>query len=142
MPATTRSANKQAKLEDVGAGDVSTKSNKSRATIQGQKRKAEAAPKTSLASTAKKAKKPLGKAKVDTEEGDDVITINRAPVLELWASCVAQFLHPSISWDTCLSIGGAIATITAISKGRSIGKIDKPDPGDAQQKREERKKKA
>ncbi len=39
-------------------------------------------------------------------------------------------------------MGGAIATITAISKGRSIGKMDKPDPGKAQERRKERKAKA
>lgn len=42
-------------------------------------------------------------------------------------------------WSTCLSIGGAISTITAISKGRSIGTIEKPDPGEAQDKREKRR---
>lgn len=65
----------------------------------------------------------------------DAITINRAPVLELWAASVAHFMFPSMSWATCLSVGGAISTITAISKGRAIGKMDKPDPGIAEEKR-------
>ena len=39
-------------------------------------------------------------------------------------------------------VGGAIATITAISKGRSIGKMEKPDPGEAQEKSRKRKEKA
>lgn len=82
--------------------------------------------------------------KIDDKDEHDskVITINRAPVLELWASCVAQVLHSSLSWNTCLSIGAAISAITAISKGRSIGAMGKPDPGEAQAKKEERKEKA
>lgn len=76
-------------------------------------------------------KKPPG-------DDDGVIVINRAPVLELFAASVAQVLHPSIPWTTCLSIGGAISTISAISKGRAIGKMDKPDPGDARDKKQKR----
>ena len=139
MPATTRSANKQTKLEDVGAGSVSTKSTKSKSTASGQKRKAVEGPKSSVSKAPKKAKQSNDAGKSSTKDGGDVIIINRAPVLELWGSCVAQFLYPSMSWETCLGVGAAIATITAISKGRSIGKIDKPDPGDAQKKRDDRK---
>jgi hypothetical protein len=143
MPATTRSANKQTKLEDVGAGSTSAKSSssKSKSRTSGQKRKADE-PKSSVSKAAKKTKQSQSTTEDTAGSSDDVIIINRAPVLELWASCVAQFLHPHLSWATSLSIGGAIATITAISKGRSIGKIDKPDPGEAQKKREERKRKA
>lgn len=141
MPATTRSANKQAKLEDVGAGNPQYNS-------AGRKRRAEDVSKGSVATSSKKPKQSKGNNRdgpgdsQDENGSEDAIIINRAPVLELWASCVAQFLHPSVSWATCLSVGGAIATITAISKGRSIGKIDRPEPGEAQKKREERKKKA
>lgn len=58
------------------------------------------------------------------------IVINRAPVLQLWAASVAQFLHDDddISWTTSLSVGSAIATLCAISKGRSIGKMEPADP--------------
>lgn len=59
-------------------------------------------------------------------------------MLELWASCVADLLHPDLRWDTCLSVAGGISTITAIAKGRAIGRVDKPDPGEQQEKREER----
>lgn len=62
-----------------------------------------------------------------TAELEKPIVINRAPVLELWGACVAHFLHPELSWNICLSIGSSISTITAISKGRSIGKIAPPD---------------
>lgn len=131
MPATTRSSNKQAKLEDVGAG--STQSKKSASS---KKRKS--------TEELKRAKKPTKKAKKDADQDDnehdsEAVVINRAPVLELWASCVTHFLHPSLPWSTCLSAGAAISTITAISKGRSIGKMEKPDPGDAQEKRQKRK---
>ena len=142
MPATTRSANKQTKLEDVGAGVVSTKSAKPKASASGQKRKAFDGPQSTVSKATKKAKSSNDAEKSSSSNDGDVIVINRAPVLELWASCVAQFLHPSASWETCLSVGGAIAIITAISKGRSIGKINKPDPGDSQKKGEERKAKA
>lgn len=62
-----------------------------------------------------------------TSELEKPIIINRAPVLELWGACVAHFLHPDFSWNLCLSIGSSVSTITAISKGRSIGKIAPPD---------------
>ena len=133
MPATTRSANKQIKLEDVGAGFVAT----------AKKRKANDEQKNSTSKSLKQAKTPESNSKGSSAtDHDDTVTINRAPVLELWSSCVAQFLHPSVSWETCLSVGSAISTITAISKGRSIGKIDKPDPGEAQKKAKDRKSKA
>lgn len=62
-----------------------------------------------------------------TNKLEKPIIINRAPVLELWGACVAHFLHPELSWNLCLSIGSSISTITAISKGRSIGTIASPD---------------
>lgn len=133
MPATTRSSNKQASLEDVGAGHIKGKGSK--AATSSKKRKADELPQKPQKSSKKPKTEP-------TEDVGDSITINRAPVLELWGSCVTQFLYPALSWSTCLSAGGAISTITAISKGRSIGRIDKPDPGEAQKKKEERKKKA
>ena len=132
MP-TTRSANKQAKLEDVGVVDKDAAGPANSKASAGQKRKAD-----SLAQDAKGKAKKSKQVKSEDEQEDDYITINRAPVLELWASCVAQFLHPSLSWNTALSIGGAISTITAISKGRSIGTMEKPDPGEAQRKKEKR----
>lgn len=143
MPASTRSKTKQAKLEDVGAGaekDVkpSAKSAASSTKVAGKKRKADDASHEANKKSAKQAKNSSD----DEADNSGIITINRAPVLELWTSCVTQFLYPSVSWDTCLSIGGAVSTITAISKGRSIGTVDKPDPGEAQAKREKRKEQA
>lgn len=76
-----------------------------------------------------------------TVELEKPIIINRAPVLELWGACVAHFLHPELSWNLCLSIGSSISTITAISKGRSIGKMAPPDESknDASDERKEEK---
>lgn len=74
--------------------------------------------------------KDLKQTEISTSSADKLerpITINRAPVLELWGACVAHFTHPDLSWDLCLSIGSSISTITAISKGRAIGSIAPPD---------------
>lgn len=143
MPATTRSAKQQATLEDVGAGRVDTvKSSatqqKAEITTASKKRKAANANSTAADAAIKKAKTSPTATADEAHESSDTILINRAPVLELWASCVTQVLYPTISWSTCLSAGGAISTITAISKGRSIGTIEKPDPGEAESKRQKR----
>ena len=145
MPASTRSKTKQAKLEDVGAGEETAAKATAKPTESSSK-PASSSKKRKAADTAKddstKPTKQTKKSADDQADDSDTIIINRAPVLELWASSVTHFLHPSLSWNTCLSVGGAISTITAISKGRSIGKVDKPDPGAAQEKREKRKEKA
>ncbi|KAF2168808.1 hypothetical protein M409DRAFT_52814 [Zasmidium cellare ATCC 36951] len=132
MPATTRS---QTTLEEKG---VST-SKPTPAKLQPNKRKAGTATTASSSSKKKKTSPDTRPSHHDASEDNEAITINRAPVLELWASCVAHSIYPSLEWSTCLSIGGAISTITAISKGRSIGTIEKPDPGKAQEKREKRR---
>jgi hypothetical protein len=58
----------------------------------------------------------------DEEEGamaPSTIQVNRAPVLTLWATIVAERLgHPH---DTALTIGKAIAGLMAQSKGRRLG---------------------
>lgn len=132
MPATTRS---QTTLIEKGVKSTSTKS-------QGNKRKADTvktAPSKKQKTTAPARPSHASKEDTDTDGRDESITINRAPVLELWGSCVAHSLYPKLDWSTCLSIGGAISTIMAISKGRSIGTMEKPDPGTAQEKREQRR---
>jgi len=53
----------------------------------------------------------------------DIIMINRAPVLTLWASVVAERL--GFDPDEALSLGKALAGLNAQSKGRSLG-IFKP----------------
>lgn len=58
-------------------------------------------------------------------EDDDgsVVVINRAPVLQLWASCVARFLHPELSPDECFGAGAVVAALCAVAKGRAIGVV-------------------
>jgi len=53
------------------------------------------------------------------------ILINRAPVLTLWATTVAERL--GFNRDEALSLGKAVAGLTAQSKGRRLG-IYKPAP--------------
>jgi len=53
------------------------------------------------------------------------ILINRAPVLTLWATTVAERL--GFDQDEALSLGKAVAGLTAQSKGRRLG-IFKPVP--------------
>jgi hypothetical protein len=61
------------------------------------------------------------------------ISINRAPVLALWAAVVAERL--GFNEDEALSLGKALAGLTAQSKGRRLG-IYKPHEAGAEQARE------
>jgi hypothetical protein len=118
-----------------------------KSTTTKQKRKAPPTPGKSASKKAKtdaqSALKNEGKS-VPKEEGtdQDTIPINRAPVLDLWSSCVTHFLYPELPWVTCLSVGGAISTITAIAKGRSIGRVEKPEPSEAAERRMQQREKA
>jgi hypothetical protein len=67
------------------------------------------------------------------------ITINRAPVLTLWAAVVAERL--GFDWDEALTLGRAVAGITAYSKGTRLG-IFEPTPAAVREKREEMRRKA
>ncbi len=49
----------------------------------------------------------------------EVIKINRAPVLTLWAAVVAQRL--GYDWEEALTLGRAVADLNAYSKGVSLG---------------------
>ena len=55
----------------------------------------------------------------------DVIKINRAPVLTLWAAVVAERL--GFDRDTALTLGQAVAGLSAYAKGVSLGIIE-PTP--------------
>jgi len=61
------------------------------------------------------------------------ILINRAPVLTLWASVVAERL--GFKHDEALSLGKALAGLNAQSKGRRLG-IFKPTPKELKTVRE------
>jgi hypothetical protein len=60
------------------------------------------------------------------------VQINRAPVLALWASTVAERF--GFDKDEALSLGKAVTGLTAQSKGRRLG-IYKPAPPGAKQAR-------
>ena len=55
--------------------------------------------------------------------GKQIVMINRAPVLTLWAAVVAERL--GFDRDEALTLGKAVAGLTAQSRGRSLG-IFKP----------------
>ena len=63
------------------------------------------------------------------------IQINRAPVLTLWAVVAAERL--GFNHDEALSLGKAVAGLTAQSKGRRLG-IFKPTPKDSLVRERER----
>ena len=50
---------------------------------------------------------------------NDIVMMNRAPVLTLWATVVAERL--GYESDTALSLGKAVAGLNAQSKGRMLG---------------------
>jgi hypothetical protein len=159
---TTRSATKQLKVDDFtdpaptkARRSKKSSSSESKSKEQGESSSKQSDPKQyarkrkSPPTTSKSSSTSKGKRAKTSEENENagakegVVIINRAPVLHLWGACVAQFLHPELAWSTCLSIGQAISTICAISKGRSIGAIEKPeDTEERKRKKEEQRKKA
>ena len=62
--------------------------------------------------------------------------INRAPVLTLWATTVAERL--GFDQDEALSLGKAVAGLTAQSKGRRLG-IFRPVPQEVKKARAQRR---
>jgi hypothetical protein len=62
----------------------------------------------------------------------DAISINRAPVLTLWAAVVAERL--GFAHDEALTLGRAVAGLNAYSKGLALG-IFKPTPKEVHAKR-------
>lgn len=65
----------------------------------------------------------------------DAIKINRAPVLTLWAAVVAERL--GFERDEALTLGKAVAGLTAQSKGQRLG-IFTPSPAEVRKVREEK----
>lgn len=61
-------------------------------------------------------------------------TINRAPVLTLWACVVAERL--GFSREEALTLGRAVAGLNAYCKGKSLG-LFSPTPEDVRKKRKE-----
>jgi hypothetical protein len=62
------------------------------------------------------------------------VTINRAPVLSLWAAVVAERL--GYDHETALTLGKAVAGLNAQSKGRRLGIFE--EPKDAQADKEQK----
>lgn len=160
MPVVTRSRGtlKQTHLEafgsepskeSKGASSTSNRRNASRtkpnANTGAKRRKsddngtaqndARLAKKSKQSSTGSEKKSPL-------TEDSNVILINRAPVLQLWAACVSEAVYPDLPWETHLSIGAAISALCAVSKGRAIGKIEPPSDDPNKKAEKERKKRA
>ena len=69
----------------------------------------------------------------------DTVTINRAPVLTLWAAIVAERL--GFDRDEALTLGKAVAGLTAQSKGQRLG-IFTPSPEAVRRQRADRAKQA
>src|SRR5271169_6628148 len=67
---------------------------------------------------------------------EPTVLINRAPVLTLWATTVAERF--GFDHDEALSLGKAVAGLTAQSKGRRLG-IYKPVPQDVKKARARRR---
>lgn len=65
----------------------------------------------------------------------DTVSINRAPVLTLWAAVVAERL--GFDRDEALTLGKAVAGLTAQSKGQRLG-IFTPSPLEVRRKRAEK----
>jgi hypothetical protein len=64
------------------------------------------------------------------------VTINRAPVLTLWAAAVAERMgHP---WESALTLGKAVAGLNAQAKGRTLGIYAARAPGEASQRAKKR----
>lgn len=60
------------------------------------------------------------------------LSINRAPVLTLWAAVVAERM--GFARDEALTLGRAVAGLNAYSKGKSLG-LFKPTPKEVKEKR-------
>jgi len=67
----------------------------------------------------------------------DVIRVNRAPVLTLWAAVVAERL--GFDWGEALTLGRAVAGLNAYSKGVSLG-LYRPTPEVERDRRRKRAK--
>jgi hypothetical protein len=61
------------------------------------------------------------------------VTVNRAPVLTLWAAVVAQRL--GFERDEALTMGRVVAGLNAYSKGKSLG-LFKPAPEEVRRERQ------
>jgi hypothetical protein len=70
---------------------------------------------------------------------EEILTINRAPVLTLWAAVVAERL--GFEHQEALTLGKSVAGLTAQSKGQRLG-IFTPSPEAVRRHRREKAKQA
>lgn len=64
------------------------------------------------------------------------ISVNRAPVLTLWASVVAHEL--GFAWEEAVTLGRVVACLNAYAKGKSLG-IFQPKPKEVKEQRDKLK---
>jgi len=63
-----------------------------------------------------------------------VVTINRAPVLTLWAAVVAERL--GFGWDEALTLGREVAGLNAYSKGVHLGLFEPTPEAERERRRQ------
>jgi hypothetical protein len=81
---------------------------------------------------------PWGDGSMPEKDGKrNWVMMNRAPVLTLWASVVAEVL--GFEHDEALTLGRAVAGLNAYSKGVSLGMF-KPTPKEVKEKRRKMRK--
>src|SRR3954471_6679861 len=80
----------------------------------------------------------LGLLGMNTSEHGRMIRVNRAPVLTLWATVIAERL--GFDRDAALTLGRAVAGSSAQMKGRALGIYEPSEepPSKAAEKRQER----
>jgi hypothetical protein len=69
-------------------------------------------------------------------EKRSTLRINRAPVLTLWATVVAQRL--GFEWEEALTLGRAVAGLNAYAKGKALG-LFTPTPAKLKEQRQARR---
>ncbi|KAF3038662.1 hypothetical protein E8E12_006778 [Didymella heteroderae] len=120
---TTKDNNPFPERQPASPKNAAPKANTSR------KRKSTSTETEEAQQSPKRTKTSPSKPKTETtdDRANDVVKVNRAPVLHLWAASVAHHVHSELEWETCLSAGSAISTICAVAKGRSVGTIAEKD---------------
>eukprot|EP00850_Spirogloea_muscicola_P000047 SM000001S04449 [mRNA] locus=s1:273364:275578:- [translate_table: standard] len=126
--AVDRKPSAQAKEEP---SPQSTRRRKGEAIAQ-PKTESDEAPETDSKKKQDTEKGPEGQAE-QSKQQNEVVKINRAPVLTLWVAVVAQ--REGYSFEEAVTFGKAISGLYAHSKGKRLGLVEEPD-----EEREEEKK--
>jgi hypothetical protein len=67
---------------------------------------------------------------------NEIVMVNRAPVLTLWAAVVAERI--GFDYETALTLGKTLAGMNAQFKGRSLGIYKAAEPGEGAPKKKKR----